>query len=196
MDRLTTICHVWKACYDPSNHVFILLTFYSENVLIQITENATRKGTRHANMQQDKGRPLFHNTLHTNRKKANTKSPSLLGCCAVSTFKHLSTFRRSTVLPPSASSSAKSSSVPKKPTVAQPKILDWMTLQKEALRNFEKSVTIYQSTWRHIPEDLNLQQDFHYNPKARKAHWIPHTQLKVATIHIVMVNVAYYECWN
>jgi hypothetical protein len=74
------------------------------------------------------------------------------------------------VPPPSASSSPKSSSVPKR-LRSQPKDLGLNDPAKGGtaiLRN----VGDYQSARRHIPEDLNLQQDFHYNLKPRKAHWI------------------------
>ena len=41
-----------------------------------------------------------------------------------------------------------------------PLLLDSLTLKMKALQTFRMSVTIYHSTWRNIPQDLNLLISF------------------------------------
>jgi hypothetical protein len=43
-------------------------------------------------------------------------------------------------------------------------LLDGLSLKKEAQHYSETSLTIHQSTWRNIPEDLNLPQQQHEKP--------------------------------
>ena len=56
-------------------------------------------------------------------------------------------------------------------------LLDWLTLNINALRFFETSLDIYQSTRRNIPEDLNLERHRCENLKSRTQWHYLHTLL-------------------
>jgi hypothetical protein len=91
---------------------------------------------------------MLRTSLERNSFLINTHSEnkSLLGCYAMSSGKWLWTFRRIILRTPSGSNSS------------SPLFLDCWTLQLKAQQYFETSVTIYQSTPRNIPEDLNFRQ--------------------------------------
>jgi len=50
-----------------------------------------------------------------------------------------------------------SSSRSKNPRICGSLILNYLTLRRKVLRPSDMSVTIYQTTWRHMPEDFNVQ---------------------------------------